>query len=577
MKAFTVSARWLVVAAGVAIASQAAVSQVPPKQSTLNVTVNRKAVHKVIVGSRMSSSFFMQVTDSSGKPVEGLTAKDVAVKKDSENVRVTSVLRLKGAPFVSNRVVLVLDNSVSMRISADLVQQCLKTFLDTLGAGTGVALVLFEEDGQWLKEHPVTLAGKKVNLSVLDFTADKKEILRRATTWFKSRTTRKSYLRDAAMYGMSMFDHVPARMQKSLVIMSDGSDIGSQFSRDQALENYTGDVGLYMIALNPKKEDIRNIKKTQEATRGKWYNVKSAKELAGIYGTVSRDLMGSYLVEYKGRNSVEWHLLNYVFFDRYSSILRPEYGLTPKHSEVLTFDETGFSDQRNQYYNILNIVGARMTMYPKATLMITGCNSDTSDEKGNQGLSQQRAATVRQYLTSAWQINPKRLTVQTRNLPSKPSTSSTEAGQAENRRVELTSTESGILKPVVINKPTDAILTRDSVTEVYSLQLFDFDSKEVSAHNEATLREVAAIYKVVGGGSIRVVGFTDNIGDSTYNTNLSRERAKNVCTVLEKNGVPPIAMIYEGVGPKNPQWDNSSPEGRLFNRTVIVTLTYAKK
>jgi outer membrane protein OmpA-like peptidoglycan-associated protein len=576
IRAFAVSARWLVVAAIVAIASQAAVSQAPPKQTRLDVTVNRKSVHKIVVGNRMSSSFFMQARDSSGKPVEGLTVKDVAVKEDSASVRVTRVVRLGATPFVSNMVVLVMDNSTSMGISGDLVQQCLKAFLDTLGEGSAVAMVLFDEDEQWLKEHPVTLEGKQLNLSVLDFTMDKKKVMQHATTWYKSRT-RRTYLRDAAMYGLSMFNEVPVRAQKSLVIMSDGKDIGSQFSRDQALANYKGDVGLYIVAFNPKAQEIENIKEIQEATHGKWYNVKSPNDMVGIYRVIARDLSATYLVEYKGRRSIEWHLLNYVFFDKNSSQLRPEYGPAPNHAERLAFDETGFSDQMKQYHNILNIIGARMFAYPRATLTITGCNSDSGEEMGNKTLSQQRADTVKQYLTSVWGIDTTRMKVDARNLPSKPSTQSTEAGQAENRRVELTSSEPGILKPVVVNKPAEKIQTQDSVAEVYSLQLFDFDSKEVSADNTAMLRGVADTYKVVGGGTIRSTGFTDNIGDSTYNTKLAKDRAENICTVLGTNGIPSNAMASEGVGPSNPQFDNSSPEGRFFNRTATVTLTYARK
>ncbi len=117
MRAFAVSMRWLVIATITAIATQVAVSQAPPKESRLDVTINKKSVHNIDVGNRTASSFLMQVTDSMRKPVGGLTIKDVTVKKDSESVRVTRVLRLGDAPFVSNLIVLVLDNSSSIRLS----------------------------------------------------------------------------------------------------------------------------------------------------------------------------------------------------------------------------------------------------------------------------------------------------------------------------------------------------------------------------------------------------------------------------------------------------------------------------
>lgn len=577
MRALKGLVRWLIVATIVAIVTQVAVSQAPPEQSKVVVTVKRKAIQNIKVGSQTSSTFIMQVTDSSAKPVQGLTVKDVAANKDGEYVHVTRVTPLGATPFVSNMVMLVLDNSSSMRLSADSVQLVLKPFLATLGKGAAVGLVLFEENGEWLKEHPVSLDGKEFNLSVLDFTGDNKKLVQRATTWYKSHTTRRTYLRDAITYSLVKFQDVPTRMQKSLVVFSDGKDIGSEFSRDEALALYSGDVNLYLVALNPKKEVIENIKKIQDTTHARVYEVKSTKELPAVYGKISHELASAYLVDYRGGRTVEWHLLNYVFFDHNSTQLRPEYGTALKHSETLTFDEAGFSDQMDQYHNILNVIGARLVAYPKAILTITGCNSNTGEEKGNLKLSQGRAIRVQEYLTSVWKISPNRLTVKAKNLPMKASAGVAEASQAENRRVELTSTEAGILKPVVVKTGVDQTQAQDSVREEYSLQLFDFDSSELSANHTAMLREVASTYRSVGGGTIKVVGATDNVGDSAYNTKLAASRAENACTDLEKSGVPKNAMTFEGVGPNYPRFTNSSPEGRFFNRTVNVTLTYAKQ
>ncbi len=244
-----------------------------------------------------------------------------------------------------------------------------------------------------------------MNLSVLDFTMDKATVVKRATTWFRS-TTRRTYVRDAILYGLSMFNDVPMRIQKSLIVLSDGKDIGSEFSRDEALGSYHGDVGLYLVALNPTKEEIKNLTEIQDTTKARFYNAKSLKELAIAYGKISRHLASTYLVEYKGRRSIEWYVLNYVFFDKNSSELRPEYATLPNHSATLTFDESGYSDQMEQYHNILNVLGARMVMYGKAKLTITGCNSDTVEEKGNLTLSHARAIRIQEYLTSVWKIDP---------------------------------------------------------------------------------------------------------------------------------------------------------------------------
>ena len=38
-----------------------------------------------------------------------------------------------------------------------------------------------------------------------------------------------------------------------------------------------------------------------------------------------------------------------------------------------------------------------------------------------------------------------------------------------------------------------------------------------------------------------------------------------------------LNISYEGAGPYNPLYDNTTPEGRALNRTVTVTLEYETK
>ena len=570
------SGRWLALAAVSAVLSHTTLAQTPSTGAPLDVTVKGRKVEKVAVQSRTSSSFFMRATDAAGKDVQGLTVKDLAVKQGGDNLRVTRVTPLRGTDFVAKQVVLVVDNSTSMMTSADILLQSLQAFLDTLGAGAEVATVMFEEDSEWMKLHPVTYEGKDMNLDVLDFTTDHERIMDHARLWFKSHMTNRTYLRDASLYGMSMLDDVPAYMQKSLVIMSDGDDVGSQFSLDQVLDRYVADVKVYMIDFDPGDAEIETLKKIREKTDGNWYLAKEPKDLLTVFSSISRDLGTVYLVEYKGKQSVESHLLNAVFFDENSSTLRPAYRTYPDHKSSLDFDETGFTNAMDTYHNVLNIVGARMHMYPKATLTLTGCNADFGEEKGNKALSQKRAEAVKTYLTTVWRVDPARITIEARDLPAKPSAGGIAAGREENRRVEIASSNPGVLKPVLTNRAIGEVNDQGVVAEVYSLQLFDFNSAAVGPENKAMLAQVAASYKEVAGGKVKAVGFTDNIGDAAYNTKLATDRAKNVHDILAGSGVPKESMSYAGLGPDDPQFKNDTPEGRFFNRTVRVILTYPK-
>jgi outer membrane protein OmpA-like peptidoglycan-associated protein len=101
-----------------------------------------------------------------------------------------------------------------------------------------------------------------------------------------------------------------------------------------------------------------------------------------------------------------------------------------------------------KYYQVLNIIGKRLIDHPEATIILTGCNTNSGPEKGNEKLSLKRAGAVRDYFLSIWGIAPGRIRAEERNLPEKPSSQKTEEGKAENRRVEIRSDVPEILAPI---------------------------------------------------------------------------------------------------------------------------------
>ena len=66
---------------------------------------------------------------------------------------------------------------------------------------------------------------------------------------------------------------------------------------------------------------------------------------------------------------------------------------------------------------------------------------------------------------------------------------------------------------------------------------------------------------------IAIDGYTDNIGSSKQNVLLSRRRAESVYNFLLRSSVDLSQLIsFEGHGERNPLKDNSTAEGRSFNR-----------
>ena len=144
-------------------------------------------------------------------------------------------------------------------------------------------------------------------------------------------------------------------------------------------------------------------------------------------------------------------LLNYVFFDEGEGTIPPRYTrLGGREKEKFRVEGLHNIPTLPTYHHLLNIVGKRMQEFPEATLRIVGCNDGLAEKaEGGLNLSRERAEAVFSYLQSVWGIDSSRLTIETRNLPSKPSNMEVADGVVENRRAELYSDTWEVLAPVI--------------------------------------------------------------------------------------------------------------------------------
>lgn len=352
-------------------------------------------------------------------------------------------------------------------------------------------------------------------------------------------------------------------------------------------------------------------------------------------------------------------LLPYVFFDAKSASLPTKYRQISDEQRD-NFDMANFYnlDAMVTYYNVLNILGKRMTSEPTATITLTGC-TDPSEGADGSSLAQDRANVVKNYLTSTWNIDPSRISTMARATPERPSNVNETDGQAENRRVEISSNVASLLAPVeskdtmrVVepagvrfrpsidpkvpiaswtlfvsnngslvktfhgNDPVPSVVdwrpdqrlmmiprgtkelqylvavtdsngavipssTRtlpinevtledkasagrtDKTVDRYSLILFGFDSAELSSENQSLVNNIKG--RISNTATTKVIGYTDRSGSDEYNRQLSDRRAKNVARAL---GLPESSA--QGVGESFPLYDNDTPEGRFYSRTVEV-------
>lgn len=95
---------------------------------------------------------------------------------------------------------------------------------------------------------------------------------------------------------------------------------------------------------------------------------------------------------------------------------------------------------------------------------------------------------------------------------------------------------------------------------------FDFDKAELKPQYQPVLREAAKILKENPSLRVEIQGYTDNIGDSRYNSDLSLRRAKTIQDYLVNIGVPQERLTAKGYGENKPIAQNQSADGRAQNR-----------
>lgn len=110
----------------------------------------------------------------------------------------------------------------------------------------------------------------------------------------------------------------------------------------------------------------------------------------------------------------------------------------------------------------------------------------------------------------------------------------------------------------------------DKAVDRYSLILFGFDKSDLTPANAAFVNQIKS--NIQPSSQVKVIGYTDRSGSDDYNQRLSQSRASTVARAL---GVPESQAT--GVGERVPLYNNDTPEGRFYSRTVEVLVETPKK
>jgi outer membrane protein OmpA-like peptidoglycan-associated protein len=254
-------------------------------------------------------------------------------------------------------------------------------------------------------------------------------------------------------------------------------------------------------------------------------------------------------------------LLNYVFFEQNSAILPQRYTRLYKEQTRRYTDKNLFERQfSNQttlevYRSVLNIVGSRMKAHPNAIITLVGCKA--SKEKFVQGeqfliaprtlnistqatlqptsptfavksetssgtaaniaisptqatvrftasddtrLSEARTMAIKSYLVNIWGIAEDRVKTAFRALPEKPSTENTPDGIAENRRVEILSSDPSITDVVVASDTLRAVVPPLVRFRTNALSQVPLTTWQLNISQKINKREAQQLKEITGTG-----------------------------------------------------------------------------
>jgi outer membrane protein OmpA-like peptidoglycan-associated protein len=117
-------------------------------------------------------------------------------------------------------------------------------------------------------------------------------------------------------------------------------------------------------------------------------------------------------------------------------------------------------------------------------------------------------------------------------------------------------------------RPTD----RGMVVTLGDL-LFDTGSAHLKPGGERVVDRLAEFMKTYPDRRVAIEGFTDNVGNPSYNQDLSERRADAVRLALVDRGIDPSRVIARGYGEEYPVASNGNVAGRQMNRRVEVVIS----
>jgi outer membrane protein OmpA-like peptidoglycan-associated protein len=170
-------------------------------------------------------------------------------------------------------------------------------------------------------------------------------------------------------------------------------------------------------------------------------------------------------------------------------------------------------------------------------------------------------ASQRQSAASQQQSEASRLNAEASQRESEASQRQAQDADARSRRLEAQL------------KELDAKKTARGLVITFGDVLFDTNKAQLSPGGMRGVQKLAGILKQYPQRNVLVEGFTDSVGSSASNQDLSDRRARAVRTALQDTGISAERIANRGYGQTFPVATNATAAGRQLNRRVEIVVS----
>ncbi|MGD9098607.1 MAG: VWA domain-containing protein, partial [Desulfobacterales bacterium] len=171
-----------------------------------------------------TNKLLISAADAEGNPLRNLTIEDFIVKRAGKQAQILAAEPLETSKDVSLNIVMVVDNSASMRRrrAVEPIIRAMENLYAIIRPIDNITVIVFSDDE--------TIPFGDYNLHVRMKQSNRIEELRAfVRESFDENLTNKTVVYEGMLAGLSVLYNLPEEANKFMVVFTDGEDINSAF------------------------------------------------------------------------------------------------------------------------------------------------------------------------------------------------------------------------------------------------------------------------------------------------------------------------------------------------------------